>query len=140
MSGQPCDIPAPDHDGTARLYACGWRCTSHAPQIRPVTATAAAPTAAPARRRIVRTAPCSRQVTAALRIDCGTGIEIKDGDRAGQIWWKTEPRARYECVACQWRSEIVTGAAAVQRFTDHIRTTHQAVCPAAATQQGAHAA
>ncbi|MFD5509156.1 hypothetical protein ACFWIB_15445 [Streptomyces sp. NPDC127051] len=140
MTGQPCDIPGASHDGAARLYPGGWLCTAHAPKGRPVVVPAAAAASSPARHRTLPTAPCSRQVTAALRIDFGTGFEIKDGDRAGQIWWKTDPHARYECVACQWRSDNVTGAAAVQNFTDHIRTTHQAVCPAAATQQGAHAA
>ncbi|MFE3578758.1 hypothetical protein [Streptomyces vinaceus] len=140
MTGQPCDIPGASHDGTARLFPGGWLCTAHAPKARPVVVPVAAPATLPSRRRALPTAPCTRQVTAALRIDAGTGIEIKEGGRAGQIWWKTDPRARYECVDCQWRSDIVTGADAVQAFTTHIRTTHQAVCPAAATQQGAHTA
>ncbi|MYT24600.1 hypothetical protein GTW69_30705 [Streptomyces sp. SID7760] len=139
MTGQPCAIPGASHDGAARLYPGGWLCTAHAPKTRPVIVPEAAPATRPAHRRILPTAPCTRQVTAALRIDCGTGIEIKAGDRAGEIWWKTEPRARYECVVCGWRSEIVTGADAAKNFTDHIRTTHQAVCPAAATE-GAQAA
>lgn len=139
MSGRPCDIPSNAHDGTARLYPCGWRCTSHAPQARPVTAAAASPAAGPARSRIKPTPAYSRQVTAALRVDCGAGIEIKDGDRAGQIWWKTQPRARYECVACGWQSAIVTGPLAVKNFTSSIRTTHQAACTGATTE-GAQAA
>lgn len=35
-TGRPCDTPATEHDGLARLYPCGWRCTTHAPQPRTV--------------------------------------------------------------------------------------------------------
>lgn len=32
---QPCDVPVPDRaPGNARLYPCGWRCTTHAPRSR----------------------------------------------------------------------------------------------------------
>ncbi|WP_369778868.1 hypothetical protein [Streptomyces sp. R33] len=139
MTGRPCDVPGADHDGTARLYPCGWRCTAHAPQARTTPAeTPPTPAAAPT-RRAARPAEDPYRITSALLIDCGTGIEIKDGDRAGQIWWKANPRARYECVACQWRSEIVTGPIAVQTFVSHIRDTHRATCTGAPTE-GAQAA
>lgn len=39
------------------------------------------------------------------------------------------PRARYECVPCNYRSDIVTGAAAVAAFTATARDTHSTVCP-----------
>ena len=32
-----CDVPQPDHTGPARLYPCGWRCTTHAPKPRTTT-------------------------------------------------------------------------------------------------------
>lgn len=28
---KPCSVPAPPHDGPARLYPCGWRCVRHTP-------------------------------------------------------------------------------------------------------------
>ncbi|MEU9865517.1 hypothetical protein AB0D99_32075 [Streptomyces sp. NPDC047971] len=80
-----------------------------------------------------------QRVTAALFIDCGEGREIRHGDRAGQIRYTRQPRARYECAACNYRSETVTGPDAVKAFVAHIRATHQAVCPAATTE-GARAA
>ncbi|MFJ6935722.1 hypothetical protein [Streptomyces sp. NPDC101132] len=139
MTGRDCDVPSDGHDGTLRLYVCGWRCTTHAPQAR-TTGQGDAPTAptAPATRTRPATGP--RRVTAALFVDLGEGREIKQGDRAGQMWWTTQPRARYECLACGWASEIVTGADAVKAFTAHIRTTHRATCPAAALAEGARAA
>ncbi|MCX5197191.1 hypothetical protein OOK31_25390 [Streptomyces sp. NBC_00249] len=78
-------------------------------------------------------------VVGGLFIDGGEGHEIKHGDRAGQIRWTSQPRARYECVACRWKSETVTGPAAVKAFVAHIRTTHRATCPAT-TNEGARAA
>lgn len=81
-----------------------------------------------------------RRVTGALFVDCGEGREIRHGDRAGQIRWTRQPRARYECVACGYRSETVTGPDAVKAFVSHIRTTHQATCTAAAHTEGAQAA
>ncbi len=80
-----------------------------------------------------------QRVTAALFVDCGEGREIRHGERAGQIRWTRQPRARFECLACGYRSEVVTGPDAVRTFVAHIRTTHQAVCPAATTE-GAQAA
>jgi len=134
-----CDIPAADHDGQARLYPCGWRCTSHAPQARTTPADTAAPASA-AVRRITRpaTTEARPRVAGALRIDCGIGVELKDKG-PGQFWWKEQPRARYECVACRWTSETVTGPEAVKAFARHIRTTHKAACPGAVTE-GAQAA
>lgn len=135
MTGRPCDVPSGVHDGRVRLYPCGWRCTPHAPQAR----ANVPPTAAPAEARRTPPAPTVWQITAALRIDCGQGIEIKEGDRAGQIWWKTPPRARYECVACRWESAVVAGPLAVQNFTSTIRDTHRIACTGAITE-GAQAA
>lgn len=81
----------------------------------------------------------TQQVVSVLFVDCGEGYEIKHGDRAGQIRWTLQPRARFECVACNWASEVVTGPTAVRKFIDHIHDTHQAVCTAATTE-GAQAA
>ncbi|MFC8491823.1 hypothetical protein ACFUJU_13670 [Streptomyces sp. NPDC057235] len=78
-----------------------------------------------------------RAVVAALFVDLGEGREIRHGDRAGQIRWTRPPRARFECVACQWASETVTGPEAVKTFIAHIRTTHQAVCTAATERNAA---
>ncbi len=138
MTGGLCDVPGDSHDGSPRLYPCGWRCTAHAPQARPTTAptTVISPAVAAAAQRQTRSG--TRQVTAALRIDAGEGFAIKDAPPS-EFSWKTPPRARYECVACNWRSEVVTGAEAVRRFLDHIRATHKAACPASNTE-GAQAA
>ncbi len=79
------------------------------------------------------------RITGGLFIDCGEGREIKHGDRAGQIRYTRQPRARYECVACRTTTETVTGAEAVKAFINHIRATHKATCTGAATE-GAQAA
>ncbi|WP_327337370.1 hypothetical protein OG384_14815 [Streptomyces sp. NBC_01324] len=77
------------------------------------TATARVPTA-PGR-------PAQAQhVVAALFVDFG---DDRGNDRR-------PPRARYECVRCGYRSEIVTGPAAVAAFTATARDTHRTVCPA----------
>lgn len=138
MTGRPCDIPGDDHDGQARLYPCGWRCTTHAPQTR--TTPVAEPAAIAAVQRMARKDPAeeSRRVIGALRIDLGEGHALKDKG-PGEFWWKTKPRARYECLACRWESETVTGPEAVKAFAAHIRTTHKAACPGAVTE-GAQAA
>jgi len=84
-----------------------------------------------------------QRVVDALFIDCGEGFEIKNGDRAGQIKYTRQPRARFECVPCGYASETVTGPDAVKRFVATARTNHRAICPATTnthTQQGAHAA
>lgn len=138
MSDGLCDVPSGNHEGAVRPYPCGSRCTAHAPQARPVDA-AVKPAAAPMSPRTVPTAACSRQVLGALRIDCGEGFAVKDAD-PGEFSWRTPPRARFECVACGWRSETVTGAIAVQSFINHIRATHTAICPGADNYKGAHAA
>lgn len=138
MTARLCDIPAPDHDGTARLYPCGWRCTSHAPQARttaPAEPATTRPVSLATRRNRTTTV---LQVTAALRIDCGEGFANKEAG-PGEFSWKTHPRARYECVACGWTSETVTGAIAVRTFLNHIRATHKATCTKATTE-GAQAA
>lgn len=139
MTGHLCDVPGSGHDSQARLYACGWRCTSHAPQARTTATTPGTATAAPVRKAVRARHDGPLLVVGALRIDCGQGVEIKTGDRAGEIRWKTHPRARYECVACGWTSETVTGPTAVQTFAAHIRSTHQAACLGAITE-GARAA
>ncbi|MFF0143577.1 hypothetical protein ACFYRN_45240 [Streptomyces sp. NPDC005227] len=84
-----------------------------------------------------------QQVNDALFVDCGDGYEIKQGDRAGQIVYRRQPRARFECVRCEYASEIVTGPVAVREFVANEPTSHRAVCPAihnTSTQQGAIAA
>lgn len=82
-------------------------------------------------------------VADALFVDLGEGFEIKDGDRAGQIKYTRQPRARFECVRCGYASPTVTGPAAVRDFVANEPTDHRAVCPAIHTttnQQGAIAA
>ncbi|MFF3622362.1 hypothetical protein [Streptomyces sp. NPDC002467] len=68
------------------------------------------------------------RVVGGLFIDAGEGREIKAGPRAGEIRWARPPRARYECLACRWASETVTGAEPVKAFVSHIRTTHRNTC------------
>ncbi|WP_326592787.1 hypothetical protein [Streptomyces brevispora] len=72
--------------------------------------TSAAGASTPGRR-----APAQRHVVAALFVDFG------DRDR--------EPRARYECVPCAYRSHVVTGAAAVAAFVETAAEAHRIVCP-----------
>lgn len=84
-----------------------------------------------------------QRVLDALFVDLGEGREIKHGDRAGQITYTRQPRARFECVRCDYASEIVTGAAAVRDFVANEPTDHRAICPAThrtTNQQGAIAA
>ncbi|MEU2730071.1 hypothetical protein ABZ650_20380 [Streptomyces griseoviridis] len=81
----------------------------------------------------------ARRVSDALFIDCGTGYEHKTGDRAGQITYTRQPRARYECVRCGYASPVVTGPDDVKRFVATARTSHRATCPALTNQQGAAA-
>ncbi len=61
----------------------------------------------------------AQHVVAALFVDFG---DVRDDRRP--------PRARYECVRCNYRSEIVTGAAAVAAFTATAASAHRSVCPA----------
>nr|WSX48861.1 hypothetical protein OG409_07825 [Streptomyces sp. NBC_00974] len=70
------------------------------------------------------------QVTGALFIDMGQ--QLKNGT------WKRPPRARYECLTCEYTSPTVTGAAEVQRFVASIRAAHYA--SRHTTTEGAQAA
>ena len=70
------------------------------------------------------------QVADALFVDLGEGFEIKHGDRAGQIKYTRQPRARFECIRCEYASETVTGPEPVTRFVATARTSPQAICPA----------
>ncbi|MFF0019133.1 hypothetical protein ACFYQQ_01005 [Streptomyces sp. NPDC005496] len=80
-------------------------------------------------------------VADALFVDLGDGREIKEGARAGQITYKRQPRARYECLRCGYHAPPVTGAPAVRDFVTNEPRDHRASCPAITThQQGAHAA
>ncbi|WP_327180433.1 hypothetical protein OG599_35315 (plasmid) [Streptomyces sp. NBC_01335] len=81
------------------------------------SATSAAGGTSPGRR-----APARRHVVAALFVDFGNDRGPKETHRP--------PRARYECVPCDYRSEIVTGAAAVAAFNTTAPEAHRAVCPA----------
>lgn len=146
---QPCGYVSGAHDGPTRYYACGWRCATHALQPhRPVPADERpdpVPPAVSIRKAIKPTAGegLDLRVRDALFVDLGEGYEIKkDGPRRGQIWWKRDPRARYECVRCQYASPVVHGADAVRAFIATIRNDHRATCPGqpARTQQGAAAA
>ncbi|MFD0344037.1 hypothetical protein ACFVH0_36125 [Streptomyces sp. NPDC127117] len=67
-----------------------------------------------------RRGPARRRVVAALFVDFG---DARGDDRR-------PPRARYECVRCNYRSEIVTGPAAVAAFTATAADAHRIVCPA----------
>lgn len=69
----------------------------------------------------------------ALFVDLGDGYEIKQGDRAGQIEYTRQPRARFECTRCEYESETVTGPEPVKRFVATARHDHRAICPAPAT-------
>lgn len=71
----------------------------------------------------------------ALTVDLGEGFEIKQGERAGQIKYTRQPRAKYECLRCQTLEGPVTGAAAVMRFTATVRAAH--ICHAPPQQQAA---
>ncbi|MFD9757987.1 hypothetical protein [[Kitasatospora] papulosa] len=81
------------------------------------TGTSAAGGHSPSRRP-----PAQRRVDAALFVDFGNDRGPEETHRP--------PRARYECVPCNYRSEIVTGAAAVAAFTATAAAAHRAVCPA----------
>lgn len=135
---RPCEIPATQHEGAARLYPCGWRCSGHAPQTHATASTATQPAAAPPRLAPKPQPVELPEITGGLRIGCGEGFEAK-GRGPGEFWWKTDPRARYQCLDCGWTSETVVGFENVQAFVRHIRTTHRATC-SATTTEGAHAA
>jgi hypothetical protein len=77
----------------------------------------------------------ARWLDAALTVDCGEGFEIKHGERAGQIKYTRQPRAKYECLLCRTVEGPVTGPEAVKRFASTIRTAH--ICNAPARSQQA---
>jgi hypothetical protein len=79
------------------------------------------------------------RVLGALFVDLGEGREIHHGDRAGQISYRRQPRARFECLRCHTTEGPVTGPHAVAAFVARIQTDHRATCPATTTQ-GAQAA
>ncbi|MFK0124932.1 hypothetical protein ACIQSP_16650 [Streptomyces nigra] len=76
-----------------------------------------------------------RWLDAALTVDCGEGYEIKHGERAGQIKYTRQPRAKFECLRCHTLEGPVTGPEAVKRFVATVRTAH--ICNAPARQQSA---
>jgi hypothetical protein len=65
-----------------------------------------------------------RAIVGALFVDCGQAYENKTGDRAGQITYRRQPRARYECLRCHTVEGPVTGPAEVKRFVATIRDAH----------------
>ncbi|WP_405391099.1 hypothetical protein OG596_26525 [Streptomyces sp. NBC_01102] len=79
--------------------------------------------------------PGGRQISGALRIMFGQ--QARGGGR-----WITQPGAEYECFLCDTTVGPVTGATAVTRFVQTIRTTHPTYCRATAQQhfEGAQAA
>ncbi|MFE9853583.1 MULTISPECIES: hypothetical protein [Streptomyces] len=64
----------------------------------------------------------AQRVMACLFIDFGNNRGPEETHRP--------PRARYECVRCNYRSEVVNGPAAVAAFTATAADTHRAACPA----------
>jgi hypothetical protein len=80
------------------------------------------------------------RVIDALYVDLGEGREIRHGDRAGQIRWTRQPRARFECLRCHTTEGPVTGPHAVREFVARIRADHRATCPATTTHTERHAA
>lgn len=75
-----------------------------------------------------------------LTVDCGEGYEIRHGDRAGQIRWTRQPRARFECLLCGRREDAERQrgesiAEAVARFTATIRATHHLACTGQPTER-----
>jgi hypothetical protein len=86
------------------------------PTTAPTAATAGAATSPG------RPAQAQQVVVAALFVDFGN-------DR-GPEEERRPPRARYECVRCNYRSEVVTGPAEVAAFNATARDAHRSVCPA----------
>ncbi|MFD1832437.1 hypothetical protein ACFSJS_22720 [Streptomyces desertarenae] len=76
-------------------------------------------------------------ITGALFVDMGEGHAIRSGDRAGQITYKRQPRARYECLTCRATEGPVEGPAAVARFVAEVRAVHAARCGTPAARQAA---
>lgn len=66
------------------------------------------------------------------------GLFIDMGQQLKNGTWARTPRARYECIPCQYVSPEVTGAEAVARFVATIRADHYASYHH--TSQGAQAA
>ncbi|WP_416975618.1 hypothetical protein [Streptomyces sp. 4F14] len=66
----------------------------------------------------------ARRIDSVLFVDCGEGYEIRSGDRAGQIRWVEQPRARYECLHCQAVEGPVHGPLKVAKFVATIRDAH----------------
>lgn len=54
------------------------------------------------------------------------GLFIDMGQQLKSGRWTRPPRARYECIPCQYVSPEVTGAEAVIRFVATIRADHYA--------------
>ncbi|THA31763.1 hypothetical protein E6R18_15625 [Streptomyces sp. A1277] len=82
-----------------------------------MTRTTAAGGSSPGRRAL---AP-RQTVVGALFVDFGNDRGPKEEQRP--------PRARYECVRCNYRSEVVTGPAAVAAFNATAAAAHRVVCP-----------
>lgn len=74
------------------------------------------------------------RVIGALYVDLGEGREIRHGDRTGQVTYRRQPRARFECIRCRTVEGPVTGPEAVKRFVARIQQDHRATCPATAQQ------
>ncbi|MFJ3834492.1 hypothetical protein ACIPY6_03125 [Streptomyces sp. NPDC090054] len=117
MTGRPCDVPGDQHDGNARLYPCGWRCTSHAPQAR---TTSPAPDAQP----VAKPVPASRKTRARQAFTASGLLVIDMGQQLKNGTWFRKPTARYECWTCNYTSDIVTGAHAVLQFIGAARSDH----------------
>lgn len=77
----------------------------------------------------------SQWLNAALTVDLGEGFEIKNGERAGQIKYTRQPRAKYECLRCRTLEGPVTGPEAVKRFAATVQAAH--ICHAQGRQQAA---
>ncbi|MCX5587596.1 hypothetical protein [Streptomyces erythrochromogenes] len=70
------------------------------------------------------------RIVGALFIDMGQQLK--------NLTWARPPRARYECLTCQYRSPEAVGAEAVARFVATIRADHYA--SRHTTTEGAQAA
>lgn len=68
------------------------------------------------------------RIPGALFVDLGDGHEIRHGDRAGQIVYRRQPRARYECLICRTVEGPVEGPAAVAQFVATVRAAHFTRC------------
>lgn len=77
------------------------------------------------------TLPDGREITGALTVDCGEGHEDKE---RGGVRYTRQPRAKYECFACQ-TTETVSGAIDVKAFTAGIRDAHKTNCRPTTTSE-----